>query len=217
MGSFGSLSSLWVLCYTTQTIKANNMDNNELKNEIIKSYDAELAISIAKAGKEQLNAITSILQDEGVLQTPTIIRGDITEETEGLIIHGVNCQGVMGSGVALAIKTKWPEVYDKYKLHKQGRGTLGAFQPVHIDTGLYVANCWTQEYYGKDGKTYADLGAVSTVLNKAFEFCDLSGLELKAPMIGCGLGGLSWEEEVYPLFKYYSILYPEVVVKIFYI
>ena len=48
------------------------------------------------------------------------IQKDITTERHGLIIHGVNCQGVMGSGVALAIRNKWPVVYDEYKKHRQG-------------------------------------------------------------------------------------------------
>lgn len=30
------------------------------------------------------------------------------------IAHQVNCRGKMGSGVALAIKQKYPEVYQKY-------------------------------------------------------------------------------------------------------
>lgn len=195
------------------------MNDKELEDKMVRLYDSQLSESILKSGKENLKAIFDILQAEGAYphKLPVIIRGDITEETEGLIIHGVNCQRVMGAGVALAIKKKWPEVYTKYMFRKQGRESLGSFQPVRIDTGLYVANCWTQEYYGNDGKVYADIDAVSVVLQKAFEFCNLSGLELKSPMIGCGLGGLSWEDDVYPLFRNYCIMYPEVVVKIFYI
>lgn len=30
---------------------------------------------------------------------------------EGVIAHGVNCTGAMNSGVAKAIREKWPEVY----------------------------------------------------------------------------------------------------------
>ena len=44
-----------------------------------------------------------------------IIKGDLLNETTGLIAHGVNCQGVMGKGIALAIKKKYPQVFIDYK------------------------------------------------------------------------------------------------------
>ena len=56
-----------------------------------------------------------------------IIEGDITLESSGLIIQGVNCQGAMGSGIALAIKNRWPEVYDAYKSHPKVNHSLARF------------------------------------------------------------------------------------------
>ena len=43
------------------------------------------------------------------------VQGDITKSDCDIICHQVNCQGVMNSGVAKAIREKWPEVYDNYK------------------------------------------------------------------------------------------------------
>ena len=42
------------------------------------------------------------------------IIGDITETELKYIAHGVNCQNVMGSGVAKALYTKFPEVKERY-------------------------------------------------------------------------------------------------------
>jgi O-acetyl-ADP-ribose deacetylase (regulator of RNase III) len=42
-------------------------------------------------------------------------KGNLLEVKEGIITHGVNCQGVMGSGVALAIKQKYPSAFYSYK------------------------------------------------------------------------------------------------------
>ena len=44
------------------------------------------------------------------------VKGDVTKSDCDIICHQVNCQGVMNSGVAKAIREKWPEVYDNYKL-----------------------------------------------------------------------------------------------------
>jgi O-acetyl-ADP-ribose deacetylase (regulator of RNase III) len=143
------------------------------------------------------------------------IQGDITHETSGLIIHGVNCQGKMGSGVALAIKMKWPVVYTRYMEHVQGREALGKVQFIPIEDGLYIGNCWTQEFYGNDGKIYADRGAVRRCLFQAFAFCDTHGLELKTPKIAAGLAGLNWDSDVLPIFELVRAVYPSVPVKVY--
>lgn len=143
------------------------------------------------------------------------IKGDITKETTGLIIHGCNCQSVMGSGVALAIKNKWPEVYDAYKSTKQSAKSLGKVQFVNLDDNLYVGNCWTQEFFGKDGRVYADINAVAKALGTAFEFCEDYDLELKSPKIASGLAGLDWDDDVAPIFAHLEECFPDVVVKIF--
>ena len=94
------------------------------------------------------------------------INGDITNETSGLIIHGCNAQGRMGSGVALAIKKKWPIVYTMYKKAPTGRNQLGKAQFIRIDDDLAIANLWTQEYFGNDGRVYADKNAVLMCLHQ---------------------------------------------------
>ena len=46
-------------------------------------------------------------------------KGDLLEAGES-IVHQVNCQNVMGSGVAKAIYTKWPEVKIEYHKYCDG-------------------------------------------------------------------------------------------------
>lgn len=143
------------------------------------------------------------------------INRDITNETSGLIIHGVNCQGKMQSGVALAIKTKWPQVYEAYMQHPQGREALGSVQFVPIEDGLYIGNCWTQEFFGNDGKIYADRGALRRCLFQALAFCETHGFELKTPKIASGLAGFNWDSDVVPIFELARAVYPTVPVKVF--
>lgn len=141
--------------------------------------------------------------------------GDITKEPDGLIVHQVNCQGVQGSGVALAIKTKWPVVYDEYMKAPTGKQQLGEAQFVKIQDGLYVGNLWGQEHYGNDGKIYTDKMSLLKALHKAFSFAEDFGLEIKSPKIGSGLGGLDWDRDTVPLFELIMTLYPNVKVKVF--
>lgn len=93
------------------------------------------------------------------------ISGDVTAPIKGIIGHGVNCQGVMGSGVALAIRNKFPKAYAEYLAlcaRKKPEDLLGTTQLVQITDDLYVANMFTQLNFGGDGKVYASLDAVRT-------------------------------------------------------
>jgi len=152
------------------------------------------------------------------------IKGDITKETEGYILHGVNCRGVMGSGVALAIKTKWPKIYKRFqdmfasvKSFGEPDVLLGRIDTIEISPNkLYVINGYTQNFYGKDGKRYASVEAVDSVLNSSFAEASRGNIKsLKTVRIGCGLGGLDWDTEVEPLFLKYVEKFPNVKVQIF--
>lgn len=128
---------------------------------------------------------------------------DITTATNGIIMHGVNCQGVMGSGVAAAIRHKWPSVFTNYAAFCGGllepSEALGVVQTVSINDDLIIANCFTQLNYGKDGKKYANVDAIDETIEAVLDLARFKDLPVYLPRIGCGLGGLSWETDVYPL------------------
>lgn len=151
-----------------------------------------------------------------------LIRADITLETVGVIVSGCNLSGANGSGLAGALKAKWPVVYDRYmaiynKWKSQGDifSNLGRVDFISISDDLYVANGFTQKYYGYDKKRYADLDAIRQVLETVFKFCLLYNLPLKTVKIGCDRGGLSWEDEVELVLLDLMDKYPEIDVSIF--
>lgn len=92
------------------------------------------------------------------------VNGDVTAPIRGIIGHGVNCQGVMGSGVAWAIRNKFPKAYEEYKAlcdaTEDKSDLLGTTQLVQITDDLYVANMFTQLNFGGDGAVYASLDAI---------------------------------------------------------
>lgn len=117
---------------------------------------------------------------------------------EGVIAHGVNCTGAMNSGVAKAIREKWPEVYRFYRSCPTGKRVLGMAFEVQVAPSLYVINCYTQVFYGHNGR-FANLKAVEHSVQQAYNYADYHHLPLYMPKIGCGRGGLSWEQEVEPV------------------
>lgn len=127
------------------------------------------------------------------------IKKDVTTTELGIVAHGVNCQRTMGSGVALAIRKKWPTAYSAYMDNPGGKAMLGTCQLVSIydDESLWVANCYTQVFYGKNGK-FANADAVGRSMSTCLRYADVFGLPVYMPRIGCGLGGLDWDKEVLP-------------------
>lgn len=128
---------------------------------------------------------------------------DITTVEKGIVAHGVNAQFVMGAGVALAIRTKWPIVYNAYIKYKGVvpiNQLLGNVLFVSINSELTVANCFTQIYYGRATNVkYASPNAIRTCLEHCINECNSLGLDLYMPRIGCNLGGLSWSDDVHPI------------------
>lgn len=127
---------------------------------------------------------------------------DITTVTKGIVAHGVNCQGVMGSGVALYIKNKWPKAFERYVELGSGEQLLSTTQIVPVDQDLYVANCFTQVSFGNDRDVrYADVEAVQKCLSDVFRYASMVDAPIYLPKIASDRGGLSWEDEVYPIIE----------------
>jgi len=133
-----------------------------------------------------------------------LIQKDITEITNGVIVHGCNAKGVMGSGVAKAIKKKWPGAYMAYRtVYIEDGLFLGDTIWYQANENLFVVNAITQETYGTDGKVYANIDAIDNVLYNIISAVRGTDLQNKIymPMIGCGLGGLDWNDAVEPVVR----------------
>lgn len=145
--------------------------------------------------------------------------GDILTLTEGILVHGCNCQGVMGAGIAKLIRDKWPLVYQAYVTqHRVGGLRLGdiiavahsvmrqnpeaakllhafhAVPPNAFPEKLIVVNAMTQDDYGRDpGRVYVSYDAVANAFSKVAVLAKTTGLPVHFPLIGCGLANGKWE------------------------
>lgn len=136
---------------------------------------------------------------------------DITTVEKGIIAHGVNCQGAMGSGVALALKNKWPMVYDQYKSLPTGKSMLGSCDFVDVEVGLVVANCYTQNLYGYGGGRYASVDAIKESMLRVYQLAMVDKCHVYLPKIGCARGGLSWENDVLPILTHWEIVFNDIL------
>lgn len=126
-----------------------------------------------------------------------IENSNLLDVTYGLVCHQTNCVGVMGGGVALAIRKKWPIVYDEYKKEcdlfaNNPKYLLGHIQDIVISNDLVVVNCFGQIYPGHN-QVMTDYDAWDKILDKLRDECSFYNLPIHIPYkIGCGLAGGDW-------------------------
>jgi O-acetyl-ADP-ribose deacetylase (regulator of RNase III) len=119
-------------------------------------------------------------------------KGDICDASFN-IAHGVNCSNRMGAGVAKALYQKWPKVkadYHKYCMEKaeMTHFVLGDVNISQQADGKRIYNCFTQEYFGADGRKYVSYDAIESIFRKLMLLED----SIAIPKIGCGLAGGDW-------------------------
>ena len=120
--------------------------------------------------------------------------GDILSEDASALVNAVNCVGVMGKGVALRFKKAFPENFKAYA-EACGNGQVAPGRMFVFETDefspSYVINFPTKTHWsGKSRMEYIDDGLKD--LRKEIRNRDIRSIAI--PALGCGLGGLSWNE-----------------------
>ena len=118
--------------------------------------------------------------------------GNIFDTEADVIVHGVNMTGGEVSGLARTIFTHYPHVRDEYDAliaDEDMEVKLGAVLFVGVG-GFVIANAFTQELPGPN----ADVDAIRGSLRFVKEFAQENALSVAIPQIGCGIGGLQWED-----------------------
>ena len=123
----------------------------------------------------------------------TFHKGNILDSGADVICHQVNCMGKMNSGIAKAIREKWPEVYTRYRIKYECEvDLLGQIQPVIINANTAVINMFAQYNYGYDGRRYTSYDAFWSCLGEIQKYLN-PGVTIAFPArIGCVRGGANW-------------------------
>jgi len=130
--------------------------------------------------------------------------GDMFDEPTEAIVNTVNCVGVMGKGVALEFKRRWPENYRAYK-HLCDAGDLRPGKMFIFDNGglmadgqhRYLINFPTKQHWRAQSKLdFIEQGLDDFIRN----IRNLGIMSVALPPLGCGNGGLDWND-VRPLIE----------------
>lgn len=122
-------------------------------------------------------------------------RGDILESQAEALVNTVNTVGVMGKGVALQFKRAFPDNYRAYaKACKQDEVEVGkvfVFDRHTLENPRYIVNFPTKQHWrGRSKIEYIQTGLEDLVR----QVRDLQIRSIALPPLGCGNGGLDWDE-----------------------
>lgn len=122
-------------------------------------------------------------------------QGDILRAQAQALVNTVNCVGVMGRGIALQFRKAFPKNFKAYKALCDRKalqpGEVFVFDLNRLENPRYVINFPTKKHWrGKSRLEYIESG-LEALLG---ELRRLDIRSVAVPPLGCGLGGLSWED-----------------------
>lgn len=122
--------------------------------------------------------------------------GDMFDEPTEAIVNTVNCVGVMGKGVALEFKRRWPDNFCAYKrLCDTGDlrpGKMFVFDNHNLISDghhRYLINFPTKQHWrARSKREFIEEGLDDLIRN----IKELGIKSITLPPLGCGNGGLDW-------------------------
>lgn len=119
-------------------------------------------------------------------------RGNIFQSECECLVNTVNCVQVMGKGLALTFKNKFPDMFEAYKIAcKTGELAIGKVHlyKTRLEKPKFIVNFPTKNDWRRPSELfYIESGLVS--LKEVILQNNIVSIAI--PPLGCGLGGLNW-------------------------
>ncbi|CAA6814397.1 MAG: Appr-1-p processing protein [uncultured Campylobacterales bacterium] len=139
--------------------------------------------------------------------------GDILKEDTEAIVNTVNCAGVMGRGLALQYKNKFPQNFKAYAYACKNKevqpGKMFVYQTGQLVSPKYIINFPTKRHW----KAHSKIEDIENGLDDLIQVIQkLSIKSIAIPPLGSGLGGLDWKVVKQKIKKKLSFVDCEVLV-----
>lgn len=124
--------------------------------------------------------------------------GDIFDANHQIIVNPINCIGVMGKGLALEFKKRYPDNFAAYKeVCKENKLNAGDILPFILQDGRIIINFATKFHYAHNSKILFINRGLQQMTSYIINNIESNKLIIRGsigiPALGCGLGGLNWE------------------------
>ncbi len=145
-----------------------------------------------------------------------LMQGDLLKQHDvDAIVNTVNCVGIMGKGIALQFKKKWPANFNTYadacKANLVKPGFMFVYDAGALATPQYIINFPTKHHW----KEKSHIAFIQDGLVDLIDQINAKGIRsIAMPPLGCGNGGLQWQQ-VKPLIEQACSAIPDVLVYLF--
>lgn len=147
--------------------------------------------------------------------TIQFVTGDIFKANVEALVNPVNCVGVMGRGLAKIFKREYPTNFDLYqKACDWGEVVPGKMFVTYREGVMlprFIINFPTKRDW-REPSRIEDIRAGMRALRILIREQHIKSIAL--PALGCGLGGLAWEE-VQPIMLAFLSYLPHVEILVF--
>lgn len=119
-----------------------------------------------------------------------VLVGDLFASPAQTLVNAVNCVGVMGNGIALEFKRRYPAMYADYA-QRCAAGSVRPGEP-YVFVGQsqpWILNFPTKRHWRSPSRL-EDIVAGLAYLQRHYQAWGITSLA--TPALGCGLGQLSW-------------------------
>ena len=130
-----------------------------------------------------------------------ITQGNLLEADVEVLVNAVNCVGIMGKGLALQFKKKFPNNFKIYEIACKAKqvqpGKVLVIPEYKMINPRYIINFPTKRHWRQKSQIKDIESGLQSLISEVKE------LEIKSiaiPALGCGNGGLYWNE-VKPLIE----------------
>lgn len=117
--------------------------------------------------------------------------GDIFAEDVEALVAPVNCEGVMGRGLAEQFKKNFPKNSKEYERAEIKPGSMFVFDTRGFFNPKYIINFPTKRDWRRKSRM-EDIESGLASLEKEIRTRRIRSIAI--PALGCGLGGLEWRE-----------------------
>jgi O-acetyl-ADP-ribose deacetylase (regulator of RNase III) len=126
--------------------------------------------------------------------------GDLFNSKVQTYVNTVNCVGVMGAGIALEFKKRFPDMYNEYlDLCERGEVKLGEPYLYRSLIPPWILNFPTKNHWRSVSKL-DDIVKGLEFLKAHYKEWDITSLAV--PPLGCGYGQLEWRIVGPTLYRY---------------
>ena len=127
--------------------------------------------------------------------------GDLFASEMQTIVNAVNCVGVMGKGLALEFKKRFPDMYQDYVARCHAKQVRLGEPYLYRQSSPWLLNFPTKDHW-RSVSHLSDIVAGLEYLERHYHEWEITSLAV--PALGCGYGQLEWRVVGPILYRYLS-------------